>query len=273
MSRGESRDAGHDRWRRHSALPGGGSGGAPKMSADLALEAAAATRGKGVTSLPWRRSVAPLVVLAAWVAGSVTGVLPPRIMPSAVTVGNTAWQLIQLGTLQQSLLVSLGRLGDDAVDPLMQAGRTLPVLALIPLFIVWFGIGESVKIYMIAFATGFPLYLNLYAGIRGTDPKLLEAARTLELSRFQLIRRVVLPGAMASFLVGLRFSAGIAWLVLVVCEQINATTGLGAMMQNAADFLRTDIIVVGLVVYALLGLATDALVRQIERRALSWRSA
>lgn len=268
------------------------------VTTDLALEGAAhgRTQPSRVRSIPWRRGVAPLVVLAAWVAGSLTGVLPPRIMPSAVTVGNTAWQLIQLGTLQQSLLVSLGRVavglglgiaiggslalvagltrvGEDAVDPLMQAARTLPVLALIPLFIVWFGIGEAVKIYTIAFATGFPVYLNLYAGIRGTDPKLLEAARTLELSRFQLIHRVILPGAMASFLVGLRFSAGIAWLVLVVCEQINATTGLGAMMQNAEDFLRTDIIVVGLVVYALLGLATDALVRLIERRALSWRSA
>jgi sulfonate transport system permease protein len=210
-------------------------------------------------------------------------------------VGRTAVLLVQTGQLQQNLLVSLGRvtvgltlgvgigtalaliagltrLGDDLVDPVVQMLRTLPALALIPMFIVWFGIGETAKIAVIAFATGFPVYLNLYAGIRGTDRGLIEAARTLDLTRFQMVRRVVLPGAMASFLVGLRYSAGIAWLVLVVSEQINATTGIGAMMENAQDFLRTDVIVLGLVVYATLGLLSDALVRLLERRALRWRS-
>jgi sulfonate transport system permease protein len=243
----------------------------------------------------WRRAIAPLALLGIWIAGSATGLVPVRYFPSASTVGATAATLIQTGTLQQHLLASLGRvavglsigvligatlalvagltrLGDDLVDPVMQMLRTLPPLALIPIFIVWFGIGEPAKVIVIAFATGFPIYLNLYAGIRGTDQKLVEAARTLNLSRFQMIRRVVLPGAMASFLVGIRYSTGIAWLVLVVSEQINATTGIGAMMQNAEDFLRTDIIVVGLVVYALLGLLTDGLVRFVERRALSWRS-
>jgi sulfonate transport system permease protein len=244
----------------------------------------------------WRRAIAPLLLLGLWILGSVTGLIPGRLFPNAAVVGSTAWNLIQTGQLQQNLLASLervvfglllgimigsglaliaglSRLGDDFVDPPMQMFRTLPALALIPMFIVWFGIGEVAKVLMIAFATGFPIYLNLYAGIRGTDPKLTEAARTLNLSRVGMIRRVVLPGAMASFLVGIRYAMGVAWLVLVVCEQINATTGIGAMMQNAEDFLRTDIIVVGLVVYALLGLTSDAVVRFLERRVLSWRSA
>lgn len=262
----------------------------------LARPVRAGRRGVGrLGRLRWKRALSPLALLLAWVVASLLGLIPARLFPSAITVGSTAWTLIQSGQLQQHLVASLGRvavglalgvaiggtlavgsglltLGDDVVDPLMQMFRTLPVLALVPLFIVWFGIGEPVKIYMIAFATGFPIYLNLHAGIRSTDPKLLEAARTLELSRFQMVRSVVLPGAMASFLVGLRFAAGIAWLVLVVCEQINATTGIGAMMQNAEDFLRTDIIVLGLVVYALLGLITDLGVRLLERRALAWRS-
>lgn len=245
---------------------------------------------------PWRRIVSPLALLGLWIVLSWTGALPPRFFPNAFTVGRTAVYLVQTGQVQENLLVSLGRVavgltlglgigstlalvaglskpGDDLVDPVVQMLRTLPALALIPMFIVWFGIGETAKIAVIAFATGFPIYLNLYAGIRGTDQRLVEAARALDLSRFQMIRSVVLPGAMASFLVGLRYSAGIAWLVLVVSEQINATTGIGAMMQSAQDFLRTDIIVLGLVVYAMLGLLSDALVRFLERRALQWRSA
>lgn len=251
---------------------------------------------RGTQRASWRRAIAPLLLLGLWILGSVTGFIPERLFPSAALVGSTAVNLIQSGQLQQNLLASLERvvvglsfgiligsvlalvagltrLGDDAVDPPMQMFRTLPALALIPIFIVWFGIGEVAKVSMIAFATGFPIYLNLYAGIRGTDPRLIEAATTLNLSRIGMIRHVVLPGAMASFLVGVRYAIGVAWLVLVVCEQINATTGIGAMMQNAEDFLRTDIIVVGLVVYALLGLASDAIVRFLERRALSWRSA
>ncbi|HLH69721.1 MAG TPA: ABC transporter permease [Candidatus Dormibacteraeota bacterium] len=244
----------------------------------------------------WRRALAPLVLLAIWAIGSTSGLIPVRYFPSLWSVGATTLALIQSGQLQENLLSSLGRvatglglgigvggglalvagltrLGGDVVDPVMQMLRTLPALALVPMFVVWFGIGETAKVAMIAFATAFPVYLNLHAGILGADHKLIEAARTLELSRWQLIRRVVLPGAMASLLVGLRYAMGVAWLVLVVCEQINATTGIGAMMQNAEDFLRTDIIVVGLVLYALLGLASDALVRFLERRALAWRES
>jgi sulfonate transport system permease protein len=171
-----------------------------------------------------------------------------------------------------ALIAGLSRQG-EAVDPIMQIKRTIPTLALTPLFIVWFGIGETPKMALIAFASIFPVYLNLYSGIRGVDVRLLEAARSFGLSRAELIWHVILPGALPSLLVGLRYSLSIALLVLVVAEQINASAGLGYLINNARDFLRTDIIVVCLIVYAALGLGADALVNLVERRALVWRPA
>jgi sulfonate transport system permease protein len=149
--------------------------------------------------------------------------------------------------------------------------RTLPFLALVPLFILWFGIGELPKVALVALGSMFPIYLNLYAGIRGIDPKLMEAGRVFGLGQWGLIREVVLPGALPSGLVGLRYALGTAWLSLVVAEQVNASAGIGYLINDARDFLRTDVIVVGLVVYAILGLTADSLVRLAERRLLAWR--
>ncbi len=149
--------------------------------------------------------------------------------------------------------------------------RTLPALALSPLFIVWFGIGETPKIALIAFAATFPIYLNLYNGIRGVDVKLVEAARSFGLKGPELIAHVIIPAALPAFLLGLRYALTVSWLMLVVAEQINAQAGLGYLINNARDFMRTDVIVVCLLVYALLGLAADSLVRAVERRALAWR--
>jgi sulfonate transport system permease protein len=143
----------------------------------------------------------------------------------------------------------------------------------VPVFILWFGIGETPKVALVALGTLFPVYLNTYAGIRGIDDKLIEAAGTLSLGRAGLIWHVILPGALPSALVGMRYSFGVAWLILVISEQINASAGIGYLMTNAREFLRTDVIVVGLVVYGLLGLGTDAVVRGLERRVLGWRVA
>jgi sulfonate transport system permease protein len=170
-----------------------------------------------------------------------------------------------------ALTSGLSRIGEDAVDSTVQMVRTLPHLALIPLMIMWFGIGETPKITLIALGSMFPIYLNLFAGIRGADRKLREAAGTLGLSRAETILHVVLPSALPAFLVGLRQAFGIAWITLVVAEQINATAGIGYMVMNARDFLRTDIIFVGLAMYALLGLFTDQAVRFLERHLLAWR--
>jgi sulfonate transport system permease protein len=168
-------------------------------------------------------------------------------------------------------IAGLSRWGDALVDPPVQMLRTLPFLGLIPLFILWFGIGETPKIALVALGVAFPLYVNVHAGIRETDPGLLEASRVLGFSRWQRIRHVVLPSASSHTLVGLRLGLATAWLSLIVGEQINADAGLGYLIDNAREFLRTDIVLVGLLVYALLGLTTDALVRLLERWVLRWR--
>ncbi len=250
------------------------------------------------TGLRWsgaaRRWTSPLLLLALWEVGARTGVIPPRVLAAPSAVAGTFWDLVQSGALASNLIVSffrvaaglaigvavgsalaltagLSRLGEDVVDPPIQMLRTLPVLALSPLFIVWFGIDETPKVALIALAVVFPIYLNLFNGVRAVDPKLVEAARSFGLSGWSLIRQVILPGALPSFLLGLRFALAVAVLVLVVAEQINAQAGLGYLIDNARDFMRTDIIVVCLVIYALLGLGADGLVRAIEGRALAWR--
>lgn len=249
---------------------------------------------RGRRSRPWVRVASPLSLIALWQLASSTGVLSERTLAAPSTVAAAGRQLLLDGELQHHLLVSLGRVsqglalgiflglvlaliaglshhGEELIDAPLQMLRTLPVLALVPLFILWFGIGETPKILLVALATTFPVYLNTFAGIRAVDPRLLEAGESVGLGRLDTIRHVVLPGALPSFLVGLRYSLGLAWLVLVVSEQINASSGIGFLMTQAREFLRTDIIVVGLVVYSLLGLASDVIVRVIERYALAWR--
>ena len=241
-----------------------------------------------------RRFISPLALVLLWQAGSMAGLIPARILAAPSTVLAAAWELLRSGELPYHLLVSLGRVaaglgigvalgtllavvaglsrrGEDVVDAPMQMLRTLPFLALVPLFILWFGIGEFPKVAPVAMGTMFPLYLNLFAGIRGVDPKLMEAGRVFGLNRAGLVRHVVLPGALPHFLVGLRYALGTAWLSLVVAEQVNAQAGIGYLINDARDFLRTDVILVGLLVYSLLGLFADALVRMAERRALAWR--
>lgn len=242
----------------------------------------------------FQRSVSPLVLLALWELASGLGWLPARILAAPSQIIITLGELLLNGEIGSNVLVSLGRVasglavsltlgtglaliaglsrrGEVVVDSPMQMARTLPFLGLVPLFILWFGIGESTKIALIAFATTFPMYLTLYSGIRNIDAKLIEAARLFGLSYPALIVHVILPGALPSFLVGLRYALGISWLSLVAVEQINATAGLGYLINNARDFMRTDVIVVCLLVYSLLGLATDWIVRGIEHYALAWR--
>jgi sulfonate transport system permease protein len=234
------------------------------------------------------------VILVAWQLLSDAGAIPEQKMASPLQVLGTARDLVADGTLGRETLVSvqrvvigfaigaliglvlavvagLNRIGEDAVDPPMQMLRTLPHFGLIPLFIVWMGIGEAPKVALIALGVAFPLYLNTYAGIRSIDRKFLEAARTLHLNRRERLRHVVVPGAVPQALVGLRQSLGVAWLSLIVAETISASSGLGYMINHAREFLQTDVIVVGLAVYSLLGLLTDSVVRLLERRALVWR--
>jgi sulfonate transport system permease protein len=241
-----------------------------------------------------RRFLVPVLLVLLWQTAAQAGLISTRLLAPPLDIGAAAWTLIVSGELPYHLLVSLQRvtiglaiailsgvtlglvaglskLGEDAVDATMQMLRALPFLALVPLFILWLGIGEATKIALVALGATFPIYLTLFGGIRGVDPKLLEAGRILGLGRGEQIRHIILPGALPQALVGLRYALGTAWLSLVVGEQINATAGIGFLVMDAREFLRTDIILVGLLVYALLGLGADQLVRNVERRALAWR--
>lgn len=241
-----------------------------------------------------RRWISPVVLVTIWQIASGTGLLPPDKLAAPDVIVRTAWGLIISGELGPHLAVSLsrvaaglaiglslgivfgltaglGRWGNDLLDPPLQMLRTLPHLGLVPLFILWFGIGEAPKIALVAMGVIFPLYLNVHGAIRGVEPKLVEMATVLGFSKSERIRHVVLPSALPNTLIGLRQGLGIAWLSLIIGEQVNTENGIGFMINNAREFLRTDIIVVGLLIYALLGLTTDALVRLLERRALRWR--
>jgi sulfonate transport system permease protein len=247
----------------------------------------------------WYRIVSPLVLLVIWQLTNVLSLISPKKLPPPTRVVSTAVDLVTInspayGTLQHALLASLermvlgfalgataavmlatvaglSRLGEDFVDPIMQMLRTLPLFGLIPVFIVWFGIGQLPKVLLIALGAAIPLYLNTFAGIRSVDAKLGELGQVLGLRRRELLRHIVLPGALPLTLVGLRQSLGVAWLSLVVAEQLNTNAGLGFMINQATQFLQNDVIFVALLVYTILGLLTDWLVRLLERRTLAWR--
>ena len=283
-----------------ATAPGAAAPGAAAPAATGSTAGAPARRRPGRPGRrAWYRLISPLAVLVVWQLVSSSGLVSEQKLPSPSTVLHTAITLITTnsaayGTLQGAMVVSLervaigfalggtiglvlaviaglSRLGENSVDPLLQMLRTLPLFGLIPVFIVWFGIGELPKVLLIALGAAIPLYLNTFAGIRNVDAKLAEAGQSLGLSRAEMIRHIILPGALPQVLVGLRQSLGVAWLALVVAEQINANAGLGFMISQATQFLRNDVIFVALLVYCLLGLITDALVRLLERRALAWR--
>jgi sulfonate transport system permease protein len=243
---------------------------------------------------PIRRLGGPLLLVAVWQLACSTGILGERTMAPPTDVLAAAGEMIRSGELQTHLLTSLRRvvsglaigvttgvllatlaglfrLGEDLLDSTLQVLRSIPTLGLIPLMIIWFGIGEQPKVLLVAIGTTFPVYVNTYAAIRGVDAKLVEAGSTFGLTRLGLVRRVVLPGAVPGFLVGLRFALTGSWLIMIVAEQINARSGLGFLINEARSWYRTDIIVMGLVVYGVLGLLADTLVRWLERTLLAWR--
>ncbi|GIF04342.1 ABC transporter permease [Actinoplanes siamensis] len=266
----------------------------------IAAPDAAVAGGAAVGNAPrrkrvrWQRAISPVAILVLWEAGGRAGLIPEDKLPAPTAVLRTGWRLAADGTLGEHLLSSLSRaaiglliggslalalgavagllrLGDDVVDPPVQMARMLPHLALVPLLIIWVGIGESMKITLVSLGAFFPLYFNLYAGIRDIDERLVEAARTCGLGTWARIRHVVLPGALPSLFLGLRLAIGAAWLSLVVGEQTNTQSGIGFLMMEAREFSQTDVVVLGLFVYAALGLISDVLLRVAERRALVWR--
>ena len=244
--------------------------------------------------LPAARLAGPLLVLALWTAASAAGALDPGAIPAPWTVLKTGAHLWTDGTLPTDVLTSLkraaygfaiglaagvvlalasglSRAGEALIDGTVQLNRAIPTLGLIPLFILWLGIGETFKIAIIAIVVYVPIYLNTHAALSGIDSRFVELAEVQGLSRFAFIRQVVIPGALPGFFVGLRLGVTGSWLGLVVLEQINATSGLGYMMFQAQNYGQTDVILVGLLIYGVFGLVSDSVVRLIERRVLSWR--
>jgi sulfonate transport system permease protein len=241
-----------------------------------------------------RRLTGVLAVLAIWQLLSSTGRLPQVIVGSPVAVWDQGVTLISNGELGAAIAASLqrvgigllfgagagialalisglSRMGEDIIDAPVQMLRTVPFVGIIPLLIIWLGVGQTPKVVLIALGVMFPVYINLTAGIRAVDPQLVEAGRAMGLGRFGIVWHVILPSALPQLLVGLRFALGIAWLALIFAEQISAVNGLGYLMGSAQELLQSNTIVVCLLVYALLGLAADAIVRGLERLLLSWR--
>ncbi|MFI1607145.1 ABC transporter permease [Streptomyces griseofuscus] len=244
--------------------------------------------------LPAARLAGPLLVLAAWAIASAAGQLDPAAIPAPWTVLRTLGRLWTDGTLPTDVLTSLrraaygftiglvagvllallsglSRTGEALIDGTVQLNRAIPTLGLIPLFILWLGIGETFKIAIIAIVVYVPVYLNTHAALAGIDSRYVELAEVQGLSRLGFVRQVVIPGALPGFFVGLRLGVTGSWLGLVVLEQINATSGLGYLMFQAQNYGRTDTILVGLLIYGAFGLVSDSAVRLIERRVLSWR--
>ncbi len=240
--------------------------------------------------VPW---LLPVGLVVFWQIASSLGWLSTRVLPAPVDVARAFWTLALSGELWVHVKVSAGRalaglaiggglglaLGlltgsarwaEALFDSSVQMVRNIPALALIPLVILWFGIDESAKLFLIAVSVFFPIYLNTFHGIRNVDPGLIEMGRTYGLSRWGLYREVILPGAMSSILVGLRFSLGLMWVILIVAETISAQSGIGYLTMNAREFLQTDIVLVGILLYALLGKLADLFARGLERYWLRW---
>ena len=238
----------------------------------------------------------PLVAVATWQLASSVGWISSRIMPSPADVVAAFWRTTISGQLPYDIAVSAGRafgglfvggaigfllgiangiskLSERLTDTTLQMLRTIPHLAMIPLVILWFGIGEEFKLFLTSLGVLFPVYLNTYHGVRNVDRDLIEMGRVYGMSSWTLFRKVIFPGALPSIFVGLRYALGIMWLTLIVSESIAASSGIGHMANNAREFMMTDVVVLSLVIYAILGKLADVVARALERRTLQWNAA
>lgn len=247
--------------------------------------------GRGaLLAISW---LVPLLVVLMWEALARTGALSPQVLPAPSRVVAKAVELIRDGRLLSDLGVSLlraavgfviggaigfalgtavgfSRLAEAVFDRSIQMVRAIPFLALLPLVIVWFGVDEGGKIFLVSLGVMFPIYINTVLGIRQVDPKLVELGRVAGLDDWQLVRRIILPGALPSILAGVRYALAVAWLALVVAETIATTRGIGFLAMDAREFLQTDVIILTIVIYAAIGVLSDAVARALERRWLSW---
>lgn len=243
-------------------------------------------------ALPW---ALPALILGTWELSAQAGWLSSRILPEPLAVARSAWTLTASGELPHhvrvsavraltgfalggglglalGLLTGTSRKAEIALDTTLQMIRNIPPLALIPLVILWFGIDETAKLFLISIGVFFSVYINTFHGIRSVDPGLIEMGRSYGLSGWALYREVIFPGALASILVGVRYALGFMWVILIVAETISAQAGIGYMTMNAREFLQTDVVLVGILLYALLGKLADVAARALERYCLRWNS-
>ncbi len=243
--------------------------------------------------LPW---VVPVLLILIWQAVSQSGVLREQVLPAPTAVAEAAWRLTRSGELWTHVKIStwralagfaigggigfvlgmangLSSLSEALLDSTLQMIRNIPHLALIPLVILWFGIDEEAKLFLVALGVFFPIYVNTFHGVRSVDRQLLEMGRAYGMSERELFSRVVLPGALPSIFVGLRYGLGIMWLTLIVAETISASSGIGYMAMNAREFMLVDVVVFAILVYAALGKLADSIARLLERVCLAWNPA
>ncbi|BCM83864.1 ABC transporter permease subunit [Methylobacterium indicum] len=237
--------------------------------------------------------LAPLLFALAWEAVCRFGGVNEQVMPAPSAVLATAWTLVKDGSLfvhlgysllraatgfligggigfGLGLIVGFSRLAEALLDRSIQMIRAIPFLALLPLVIVWFGVDEAGKIFLVSLGVLFPIYINTVLGIRQVDPKLLEVAKVTGLSLRGRITKIILPGAMPSILTGVRYALAVAWLALVIAETIATTKGIGFLAMDAREFLQTNVIVLTIVIYAAIGVIADGIARALERRLLAW---
>ncbi len=238
----------------------------------------------------------PVAILIGWEAASLAGLIPLRVLPAPTDVARAGWKLILSGELINNIWVSFWRAAvgfvigggigfafglanglsdasERVFDSTLQMVRNIPHLAMIPLVILWFGIDETAKVFLVALGVFFPIYINTQHGIRSVDPQLIEMGRSYGMSATTLFWRVILPGSLPSVFVGLRFALGIMWLTLIVAETIAASSGIGYMAMQAREFLLVDVVVLSIVIYALLGKLADSIARLLERLCLRWHPA
>ena len=244
----------------------------------------------------WTGWLLPIAILAIWQIAASTGFLSSAILPNPIDIGRAAYRLTANGELLRNMEAStlralaglavgggiglafgfangLSRWSDAVTDTTLQMVRNVPHLALIPLVILWFGIDEGAKLFLVALGVFFPVYLNTLHGIRAVDPLLVEMGRSYGMGSLALFRRIILPGALPSIFVGLRYALGITWLTLIVAETIAAQSGIGYMAMQAREFQQTDIVVLAILIYAVLGKLADSTVRVLERYFLVWNPA
>ena len=237
--------------------------------------------------------VIPVLFFIVWTAATLHAD-KTSLIPAPAAVGKAFIRLLKNGKLQENIKVSTVRgvlgllLGAgigfglgviNGVSPLaekllnapIQMIRNIPYLAMMPLILIWLGIGEATKIVLVAIGTFFAIYLNTFHGIRFIDKDILEMARSYGMSGWKLFIHVILPGACPSIMVGLRQSLGRMWVTLIVAETVAAKSGIGYMVTNAREYMQMDVIALGVILYGLLGILSDLIARLLEKRLLKWR--